>query len=250
MSSVEDAASLLRPARCVVVFTGAGVSAESGIPTYRSGDDALWSVEKFERYANPGGYRASLPDSYEWYRQRALAIAEAKPNPAHTAIVELSVKVERLVVITQNVDGLHIRAGSTDVIELHGHLRTARCEACRGEIEWPLAPPHPCCTGCGGMLRPNVVMFEELLSETDLDRARQAAQECDVLISAGTSNLVWPAKELPMLARSSGASLIVVNPDLSGQPWGHRIVQLAGRAGEILPSIVRGLEGGPDVRAE
>ena len=91
------------------------------------------------------------------------------------------------------------------------------------------------------MLRPNVVMFEEMLSETDLARARGAAEECDVLISAGTSNLVWPAKELPMIARSSGAALIIVNPDLTDQPWGHRIVQLEGRAGDLLPRIVRGL---------
>ncbi len=241
MSSIADATSLLRAAERVVVFTGAGVSAESGIPTYRSGENALWSVEEFERYANPRGYRAHLPDSYQWYRQRANAVASASPNPAHHAIVELASHVRHLVVVTQNVDGLHVRAGSRDVIELHGHLRSARCEGCRVEIDWASAPPDPCCARCGGMLRPSVVMFEELLSETDLGRAREAAQECDVLISAGTSNLVWPAKELPTIARSSGAALIVVNPELAEQPWGHRVIQLDGRAGEILPEIVRRL---------
>ena len=224
-----------------MVFTGAGVSAESGIPTYRSGGTASWSAEQFERYANPRGYRAHLPDSYEWYRQRAIAVAAAQPNPAHTAIVRLAARVPRFVVITQNVDGLHTRAGSRNVIELHGHLRTARCDGCSAPIEWSSAPPDPCCADCGGMLRPNVIMFEEMLSATDLDRAREAAEACDVLISAGTSNLVWPAKELPMLAHSAGASLIIVNPDLAEQPWGHRVVQLEGRAGDVLPRIVRAL---------
>lgn len=241
MRGIEAATSLLRSAERVVVFTGAGVSAESGIPTYRTGDNAFWSVEKFERFANPRGYHAHLPDSYEWYRQRAIAVAAAKPNPAHAAIVELSSRVPQLVVVTQNVDGLHLRAGSRDVIELHGHLRTARCDACGAEVAWASAPPDPRCAGCRGMLRPNVVMFEEMLSATDLARARSAAEGCDVLISAGTSNVVWPAKELPMIARSAGASLIIVNPDLTDQPWGHRIVHLEGRAGDLLPRIVRGL---------
>jgi NAD-dependent deacetylase len=238
VSSIPDASALLRSAKRVVVFTGAGVSAESGIPTYRSGDTAFWSVEKFERYANPRGYRAHLPDSYEWYRQRAIAVAAAHPNPAHQAIVTLASRVPYVTVVTQNVDGLHIRAGSQDVIELHGHLRSARCDSCRVEIGWSTAPQEPHCLACNGMLRPNVVMFEEMLSETDLERARELAEECDVLISAGTSNLVWPAKELPMIAHASGAAVIIVNPDLSEQPWGHRIVQLEGLAGEILPDIV------------
>ena len=241
MSAIEEAASLLRSAEKVVVFTGAGVSAESGIPTYRSGGNASWSVEHFERYANPRGYRTHLPDSYEWYRQRALAVAAARPNPAHTTIVELTRRIPRMLVITQNVDGLHVRAGSPDVIELHGHLRTARCDACLAEIAWGDAPSKPACRGCGGMLRPSVVMFDELLSPGDLERAREAAETCDVLISAGTSNLVWPAKELPLLARASGASLIVINPDLSEQPRGHRVVQVEGRAGEVLPRIARAL---------
>jgi NAD-dependent deacetylase len=241
VTSIDDAAALLRDAERVLVFTGAGVSAESGIPTYRSGDDAYWGVEKFERYANPRGYRAHLPDSYRWYRDRALGVASASPNPAHHAIVALASRVSQLLVVTQNVDGLHVRAGSTDVIELHGHLRTARCDDCGIEIQWSHAPGDPCCTACRGMLRPNVVMFGEMLTETDLQRARDAAADCDVLISAGTSNLVWPAKELPDIARSAGASLIIVNPSLSGQPWGHGVIQLEGRAGDLLPRIVRSL---------
>lgn len=235
---MERAGSLLRRAERVVVFTGAGVSAESGIPTYRSGPDALWSAEKFERYANPRGYRAHLPDSYTWYRQRARDAAAAQPNAGHAAIVELEARVAQLLVVTQNVDGLHVRAGSTDVIELHGHLRTARCADCGVHVDWPVAPAHPRCAGCDGMLRPNVVMFEEPLSQRDLARAHAAAQRCDVLLSVGTSNLVWPAKELPMAAHSAGASVVIVNPDLTGQPTGERILHISGRAGAILPRLV------------
>ena len=235
MSAIERAASLLRSAKDVVVFTGAGVSAESGISTYRSGPNALWSAERFERYANPRGYRAHLPESYAWYRQRALDAAAARPNAAHTAIVELAARVERLLVVTQNVDGLHVRAGSKDVIELHGHLRTARCADCGVHVDWAESPQ---CGECSGMLRPNVVMFDELLSHNDLVRAREAAERCDVLLSVGTSNLVWPAKELPLVADAAGASVVIVNPDLGGQPVGERILHVSGRAGEILPCLL------------
>lgn len=235
MSTIADAASLLRAAQRVVVFTGAGVSAESGIPTYRSGANALWSAEKFERFANPRGYRAHLPESYAWYRQRALDAQAAQPNAAHTAIVELGARVPHLTVVTQNVDGLHVRAGSKDVIELHGHLRTARCADCGVHVDWSATPR---CAGCDGMLRPNVVMFEEMLSERDLTRARNAAERCDVLMSVGTSNLVWPAKELPMVAHAAGASVIIVNPEIAGQPVGERIIHVPGRAGAILPLLL------------
>jgi NAD-dependent deacetylase len=226
------------------VFTGAGVSAESGLATYRSGENALWSAANFEKYANPRGYRTLLPASYEWYRQRAMAAATAQPNPAHVAIARLATLLPQLVVVTQNVDGLHVRAGSTDVIELHGHLRTARCDRCEGRIAWSDAPDEPICPSprCGGMLRPDVVMFEENLDEDTLERARTAAARCDLLISVGTSNLVWPARELPSLAHDAGATVLIVNTDLSGQPTGTRILHMEGRAGEVLPRLVNMLE--------
>jgi NAD-dependent deacetylase len=221
-----------------VIFTGAGVSAESGIPTYRSGDHALWSSANFEQYANPRGYRANLPASYDWYRQRAQAAAAAQPNPGHVAIVRLAGIVSELTVVTQNVDGLHRRAGSRDVIELHGNLREARCDRCTGRIEWAHAPEKPECAACGGMLRPAVVMFEEMLLEADLERAREAAAACDLLISVGTSNLVWPARELPLLALESGAWVMIVNPDLRGQPSGDRVIQVEGNASAVLTRLV------------
>ena len=144
-SLLDRARSALHGARRVVAFSGAGVSAESGIPTYRTGSDALWSAEKFERYANPQGYRAHLPDSYRWYRDRALGVSTARPNPAHQALVRLGSLVPELLVVTQNVDGLHVRAGSRDVVELHGHLREAICRACEVRIPWAEAPDEPRC---------------------------------------------------------------------------------------------------------
>jgi NAD-dependent deacetylase len=229
---------MLRAATSVVVFSGAGVSAESGLPTYRSGNSAIWSAANFERFANPRGYRAHLPESYEWYRQRAIAAAAAQPNAAHVAIARLASLVQDLTLVTQNVDGLHLRAGSSDVIELHGHLREARCDPCERRVTWNQAPARPECESCGGMLRPDVVMFEELLSEEKLERARRAAERCNLLISVGTSNLVWPARELPLIALEAGARVIIVNPDMAGQPDGDRVAPLVGRAADILPALV------------
>ena len=147
--------------------------------------------------------------------------------------------VHNLVVVTQNVDGLHARAGSPDIIELHGHLRTARCDRCEARVAWSDAPDEPVCHHCGGMLRPDVVMFEENLAEEALERARTAAASCDLLISVGTSNLIWPARELPILAHDAGANVLIVNTDFAGQPTGARFHHLSGRAGDVLPELVR-----------
>lgn len=242
MDEIARAAERLRDAKRVVVFTGAGVSAESGIPTYRSGADGLWSRQNMERFANPAGYAANLPESYEWYRARARGVSDVQPNPAHHAIVKLASIVPELLVVTQNVDSLHQRAGSPDVIELHGHLREFRCDRCANGVTWDVAPGKPQCGRCGGMLRPCVVMFHENLPAHALERARGAAVACDVLLSIGTSNQVWPAAELPGIALDQGATVVIVNPDFTGQPLDRRIVRIQGAAGEILPKIVSFME--------
>lgn len=236
--SLDDAAIILRTARSVVVFTGAGISAESGIPTYRTGADGLWSAANMQKYANPRGYRAHLPDSYDWYRKRAEGVAAAEPNAGHRAIVTMAQRLASLTLVTQNIDGLHHRAGSSNVIELHGNLREARCDDCGSRVSWYEAPPQPICRECGGMLRPDVVMFEEMLPVEAMERAQAAAAAADMLISVGTSNQVWPAAELPLIARRSGAAVLIINPDLEGQPWGHRVSYLRGLAGEILPALI------------
>lgn len=239
---IERAVAVLRQAGSVVVFTGAGVSAESGLATYRSGPDALWSAREFEQYANPTGYRAHLPTSFRWYRDRARAAADAQPNAAHQAAVRLAAVVRSLTVVTQNVDGLHIRAGSRDVIELHGSLREARCDGCGSRVPWGEASDDATCRGCGDVVRPDVVLFGELLDESLLLRARDLAAACDVLISVGTSNLVWPARELPLVALAAGASVIVVNTDLRGQPTGPRVVHLEGSAAAVMSALVSGVD--------
>ena len=237
MENLARASRIVAGAKRVVVFTGAGVSAESGIPTYRSGADGLWSRQNMERFANPTGYAANLPESYEWYRARARGVSAVAPNPAHHAIARLASLVPELVVITQNIDSLHQRAGSRDVIELHGSLREFRCDACDHPVAWDQAPDEPMCSTCSGMLRPCVVMFYENLPERALMSAREAAAGCDVLLSVGTSNQVYPAAELPGVTLASGGAVVIVNPDLAGQPFHRNAIGIPLAAGEALPAI-------------
>jgi NAD-dependent deacetylase len=241
--NIARAVALLREARSVVVFTGAGVSAESGVPTYRSGSDGLWSRQNMERFANPTGYAANLPESYEWYRARAVGVAAVQPNAGHNAIVALARIVPALTIVTQNIDSLHQRAGSPDVIELHGHLREFRCDSCGHHIGSDAAPADPACPKCGGILRPCVVMFYENLPEQALESAREAASAADVLLSVGTSNQVWPAAELPQTTLNAGGTVIIVNPDLEGQPLHRNTIGITGAAGIVLPEIVKQLSG-------
>jgi len=236
---LDRATAALASASSVVVFTGAGVSAESGVPTYRSGADGLWSAQNMERYANPSGYARHLPDSYLWYKARADGVAAVHPNTGHYAIAELETRVPEFTLVTQNIDSLHQRAGSRRVLELHGHLRTVRCAQCDHRLPWTQAPSDPRCPSCSGMLRPEVVMFEEVLPQDVYQDAVDAASRCDVLISVGTSNVVFPAAELPMIALRNGATAIIVNPDMAGQPSHQRVIPLMGLGGDILPRLLR-----------
>jgi NAD-dependent deacetylase len=233
------AASALRGAQRVVVFTGAGISAESGLPTFRSGFNAMWKQADIQRYANPRGYRAHAPESWRWYQMRHRMAGEAQPNAGHNAIVEIERRIPQFTLVTQNVDGLHHRAGSKNLLELHGNLREVRCFDCGRHAPWPPESADPVCARCTGLLRPNVVFFEEELPGDALEHARAATASCDVIISVGTSNLVWPAAELPAFALASGASVIIVNPDMAGQlEPGERCVHVAGAAGAVLPRLV------------
>jgi NAD-dependent deacetylase len=195
--------------RRVVVFTGAGVSAESGIPTFR-GAGGLWRDFRPEELATPGAFARDPRLVWEWYEWRRGLVREARPNAAHEAIARLS----NAVVVTQNVDGLHARAGSHDVIELHGNIFRVRCvreDGPRDAYE-PLAPMPPRCA-CGALLRPDVVWFGEMLPEEALARASEAIREADLLLVIGTSGVVYPAAGLVSLHR--GLS-IEINPQASG----------------------------------
>jgi NAD-dependent protein deacetylase/lipoamidase len=235
------AASKLRDARRVVVFTGAGVSAESGVPTFRSAANALWGQVDVANFAFPAGYRRNQPAAWRWYAERAAKAREVLPNAGHRAIVAIEQHVPEFLLVTQNIDSLHQRAGSRSVLELHGNLREVRCFDCGARSPWPplASLPDPACRECGGLLRPDVVMFEEELPAGAMDEAREWAASCDVLLSVGTSNQVWPATEIPRYASRSGATVVIVNPDLEGQPIGRSIVHLAGMSGEVLPALVR-----------
>src|SRR5262245_54656484 len=160
---LEAGATKLRGAKSVVVFTGAGVSAESGLPTFRSGGDAMWRREDIQNYAYPAGYRRHAPKSWHWYAQRAAAALKVAPNPAHHAIATMEGRVPEFLLVTQNIDNLHQRAGSAKVVELHGNLRRVRCFDCGAMSDWPDPIGDPACESCGGLLRPDVVMFEEML---------------------------------------------------------------------------------------
>ena len=236
MTTAETAAGLLRGARRVVVFTGAGVSAESGVPTFRSAANALWREVDVRNFAYPDGYRRNQPEAWRWYAERAAKAKDVAPNAGHYAIAEIERHVNEFLLVTQNIDSLHQRAGSKNVLELHGNLREARCFDCGARSDWIA---EPVCAACGGLLRPDVVMFEEDLPDGAMERAREAAASCDLLISVGTSNLVWPATEVPRYAIRGGAQVIIVNPDMEGQPWGHHVMQVVGSSGEVLPRVVR-----------
>ena len=232
----------LRRASHVAILTGAGVSAESGLPTFRDALTGLWANHRPEDLATPEAFERNPGMVWDWYRMRREAALKAEPNAAHHALARLEELVPRVTLITQNVDGLHRRAGSRTVIELHGDITRVRCSL-EGVIaeEWDEPRPGgepPRCIGCGSYLRPAVVWFGEALPEKALRRAWAAAYECDLFLAVGTSNLVEPAASLPWLAAAQGAVVVVVNTTMDGQRSGVGIHQLTGAAGQVLPRLV------------
>jgi len=237
------AASLLAVADRIVVLTGAGISAESGLPTFR-GSDGVWKSLRPEVLARVDGFTRDPATSWAWYQHRRRAYAGAQPNDGHRALAELARRRPGLTLVTQNVDRLHQRAGSTDVIELHGNAVENHCFRCgepAGHVALETDDLVPCRV-CGGWLRPSVVWFGEMLPVEALDRATQAARRCSVFMSVGTSAQVYPAAQLPVLAHHSGASVIEINPEPT--PISH-LARLVFRdpAGSVLPAIVAAMAG-------
>jgi NAD-dependent deacetylase len=238
----------LQYSRNSVVFTGAPVSADSGIPTFREAQTGLW--ERFEpgELATPAAFRRDPALVWGWYEWRRLQVLRARPNPAHIAIAELAKRAPKLSVITQNVDDLHERAGSTEVIHLHGSLHEPRCFACgrayagvvTDRTDQPgserLEPPR--CERCNGRVRPGVVWFGEALPEQSMRAALAAARDCDCLLSIGTSGVVMPAARIPEVALENGAAVIHINvqPVEVSAPGEFSVV---GRAGELLPALLQ-----------
>jgi len=240
-AQIERAAPYLRAARFVVVLTGAGLSADSGLATYRTGDNALWSPENMRRFANPEGFRANFSDAWAWYQARRESMLAARPNDGHLAIAQMQTLIPELLVVTQNIDSLHQRAGTGNVVEYHGSLAHAVCWDCNRKHPWPQPnePAELSCHACGGMLRPDVVFFRELLNPDVFGRAELAARNCDVFMSVGTSNTVAPAANLPWMCAKRNKPVIVVNPDMTGQRDAPTVIPICGRAAEILPRLVR-----------
>jgi NAD-dependent deacetylase len=218
-SEIEAARVLLARARHVVVLTGAGMSAESGVPTFRDALTGLWSRFDPAQLATLEAFCADPPLVWRWYAERRRGVMAARPHAGHLALARATARFERFSLITQNVDGLHARAGSPDVVELHGNILRSRCvDGCGVEIGHPDALPPgepPRCPGCGSLLRPGVVWFGEALEPAVLARAESAMQQADAVLVVGTSGLVYPAAGLPALARASGASVVIVNPNES-----------------------------------
>jgi NAD-dependent deacetylase len=210
---IERAAELLRAADRVAVLTGAGVSAESGIPTFRA-SDGLWEGHRVEDVATPHAWRRDPQLVWDFYHARRAKAGSVSPNPGHTALARLEAKWgDRFTLVTQNVDGLHQRAGSRNVLEVHGSLRRTRCTACHQETDQGLDPlPRvPSCDSCGGVLRPAIVWFHEPLPDDVWDAAQNAASNADVLLVVGTSAVVYPAAKLIPITRSNGGRVIEFN---------------------------------------
>jgi len=223
----------------VTAFTGAGISAESGVPTFR-GTDGIWAKLNPEELATMDAFMRNPELVWEWYAHRKKVIAEVRPNPGHEALVALERLCPRFAVITQNIDNLHRRAGSTKVFELHGNIERNYCMACGHRVsnESVLAAGGvPKCPECGGKVRPDVVWFGEMLPEDEWEGAVRAAQSSDVFFSIGTSSVVYPAASLPLMAREGGAYLVEINPEPTPLTE-HADEYLCGPAGEILPAIV------------
>ena len=234
----------LRAAGRVAVLTGAGISAESGIPTFREAQTGVWARFRPEDLASPAAFERNPADVWEWYRGRREQVLTVEPNAGHYALAEMERKVIEFRLITQNIDGLHRRAGSRQIIELHGNILRSKCQLNgHAATDWDEGEQvPPLCAVCGSMLRPDVVWFGEMLPGDALEQAWRAAENCHVFFSIGTSALVNPAAMMPLLAKRRGAVLVEVN--IEETPLTDEVdFFLRGPAGVVLPEMVHAVWG-------
>lgn len=253
MSEIATVASWLRPARSLAVMTGAGISAESGVPTFR-GTDGLWRSFRAEDLATPEAFERNPALVWEWYRWRREKIATAQPNAGHQVLARLESRIPEFLLLTQNVDGLHARAGSRQLVELHGNIWRARCtrepgrtfdESRQSSVVSPQSDPvliddrrltAPSCPSCGALLRPDVVWFGESLDPAAIGQALAAIEHCDVLLLVGTSGVVYPVAGFPLVARRRGAKIVEINVESTPlSDLAHAV--LRGTAGTVLPAL-------------
>lgn len=241
----------IKLARHVVIFTGAGVSQESGIPTFRDAMTGIWGRFDAESLATREAFSRDRDFVWGWYESRRAMVLRCHPNPAHLAIAAMSTCVPKLTLITQNIDDLHERAGSWDVIHLHGSLHHPRCYTCGASYmlpsEIPDEPPEgrrltpPQCPSCGGWIRPGVVWYGEDLPMESWMKAKMAVNSCDVFFSIGTSSVVYPAADLPFEAAKLGACVIQVNPAPTELDCVANYT-LRSKAGEIMDALYRAIK--------
>ena len=232
----------------LVILTGAGVSAESGIATFRDALTGLWKKYEAETLASEQGFRADPALVWGWYEWRRKRVLQAQPNPAHYAIAQLAEQIPKVTLITQNVDDLHERAGSQDVLHLHGSLHQPRCLECDQAYDLPeqtvskdtanvenrIDPPH--CNDCNGPIRPGVVWFGEQLPVDAWKLAQEACRQCDLMLVIGTSGVVWPVADLPNYVNKDRGCVVQINPNITSLN-GLASYNLSGKAGEILPKL-------------
>ena len=243
MDFSTDTIAAFDPAKKILVLTGAGISAESGVPTFR-GADGLWQQYRAEELATPDAFAANPQLVWEWYDWRRGIINKAEPNAGHLAIAEMERIFPLFSLITQNVDGLHRRAGNKKIIEIHGNLWQLRCVRdgrVREDLSVPLPVIPPLCE-CGALLRPQVVWFGETLDQGDLAQAYTLIEACDLLLVVGTSAVVQPVASFPVIAKQAGAVVIEVNMELT--PLSRLAdASLRGKAAEILPALLQNIKG-------
>ncbi|MGD8413618.1 MAG: NAD-dependent deacylase [Candidatus Latescibacterota bacterium] len=242
MSELEKAVELLKPVQSLVVSTGAGMSKESGIPTFRDAPSSLWANFNPEDLATPEGFRRDPPLVWRWYVERRRMIGQANPHPGHYAVAELEPMFERFLLVTQNIDDLHRKAGSRNIVEVHGNIFRYKCFDKNHPIEkLPETSEVPPRCHCGSMIRPDVVWFGERLDEDDLDRAFAGLSTCEAILVVGTSGMVYPAAGFPQAAKNLGAAVVEVNPEETAIT-NVADVFVKASAGEALPVLVERLK--------
>ncbi|HNT25949.1 MAG TPA: NAD-dependent deacylase [Anaerolineales bacterium] len=239
---------VVRAAAQIAVLTGAGISAESGVPTFRQAQSGLWAQYDPQELATPQAFQRNPPLVWEWYAWRRTLVEQVQPNPGHFALAEMARRGPGLTLITQNIDGLHQKAGSPNVIELHGSIRRVKCFSEDQPVEqWAETgeiPPR--CPRCGGLLRPDVVWFNENLPPQALQAAITAAKTCDLFFSIGTSGLVNPAASLPYYALERDKPVVEINPEPT--PLTEYVsYSIQGPSGIVLPALVE--SAWPQVKA-
>jgi NAD-dependent deacetylase len=236
--------SLLRGTSKLVALTGAGVSQESGLRTFRDSQTGLWAQYKPEELASPEAFASDPKLIWDWYAWRREAIKGVRPNPGHYALVEIEKHLSHFTLVTQNIDGLHRMAGNQKILELHGNIQRVRCSECYMVPDtWDDdLDSVPQCVSCGGLLRPDVVWFGESLPLDQLETAVEATRACDIFLSIGTSGVVQPAASLAHAARSKGAVVVEINAEPTPLTLKADYF-FQGKSGEILPELVKTVWG-------